>query len=135
MNFQVPVKISDVKLPERRRWLLAASPALALAVALAAGAWSHYSQHREMAAAGERSRDSIPGVRVTTVQSSEDIEVVSLPATTSAFSVANVFARASGYIDRREVDIGDKVKVGQLLAEIVAPELDHQIAQAEATLG
>jgi RND family efflux transporter MFP subunit len=135
MNFQVPVKISDVKLPERRRWLLAASPALALAVALAAGAWSHYSQHREMAAAGERSRDSIPGVRVTTVQSSEDIEVVSLPATTSAFSVANVFARASGYIDRREVDIGDKVKSGQLLAEIVAPELDHQIAQAEATLG
>ena len=62
-------------------------------------------------------------------------EVVSLPATTSAFAAANIFARASGYIDKREVDIGDQVKAGQLLAEIVAPELDHQIAQAEATLG
>jgi len=60
---------------------------------------------------------------------------VALPATTSAFSVANMFARASGYIDKRYVDIGDRVKEGQLLAEIVAPELDHQIAQAEATLG
>src|SRR5262249_35446515 len=35
----------------------------------------------------------------------------------------------------RYVDIGDRVKEGQLLAEIVAPELDHQSAQAEATLG
>src|SRR4029077_14617584 len=41
----------------------------------------------------------------------------------------------SGYIAKREVDIGDKVMNGQLLAEIVAPELDHQIAQAQATLG
>ncbi len=32
------------------------------------------------------------------------------------------------------MDIGDHVKAGQLLAEIVAPELDHQIAQAQATL-
>ena len=53
-----------------------------------------------------------------------------LPATTSAFATANIFARASGYIDKRYVDIGDRVKAGHLLAEITAPELDHQIAQA-----
>ena len=47
---------------------------------------------------------------------------------------ANIYARASGYIDKRNVDIGDRVKEGQLLAQITAPELDHQIAQAEATL-
>ena len=62
------------------------------------------------------------------------LQAVRLPATTSAFASANIFARASGYIGKREVDIGDRVKTGQLLAEIVAPELDHQIAQAEATL-
>src|SRR5262249_12676473 len=45
-----------------------------------------------------------------------------------------IFARASGYIDKRNVDIGDRVKAGDLLVQIVAPELDHQIAQAEATL-
>ena len=61
--------------------------------------------------------------------------LVTLPATTLAFAQANVYARASGYIDKRNVDIGDHVKKGQLLAQITAPELDHQIAQAEATLG
>ena len=86
-------------------------------------------------ATAEQSRDFVPQVRVATVQPSDGTEIVSLPATTSAFSAANIFARASGYIDKRDVDIGDQVKAGQLLAEIVAPELDHQIAQAEATLG
>jgi len=59
---------------------------------------------------------------------------VTWPGTTEAFSQANIFARASGYISRRDVDIGSRVKAGQLLVEITAPELDHQIAQAEATL-
>jgi RND family efflux transporter MFP subunit len=59
---------------------------------------------------------------------------VTLPGTTSAFAAANIYARATGYISRRDVDIGDRVKTGQLLAEITAPELDHQITQAEATL-
>lgn len=44
------------------------------------------------------------------------------------------FACTSGYIERRYVDIGDHVKAGDVLASIVAPELDHQITQAKATL-
>ena len=102
--------------------------------ALATGAWSHYAEHREVLATAEQARDFVPQVRVATVEPSDDIDVVKLPATTSAFASANIFARASGYIATRAVDIGDHVKAGQLLAEIVAPELDHQIAQAEATL-
>jgi RND family efflux transporter MFP subunit len=102
--------------------------------ALASGAWSHYTQARQTIATAEQERDFTPQVRVASVQPSDDIQLVTLPATTSAFASANIFARASGYIGKREVDIGDHVKQGQLLAEIVAPELDHQIAQAEATL-
>src|ERR1700687_385848 len=59
---------------------------------------------------------------------------VTLPATTTAFEAANIFARTSGYIEKRYVDIGDQVKAGTLLADITAPELDHQITQAKATL-
>lgn len=122
---------------ERRRGgrLLWPGVTLLFAAALASGAWSHYTQHREVIATAQQRRDAIPRVLVATVQPSKSTETVSLPATTSAFSVANIFARASGYIVRRDVDIGDRVKAGQLLAEIAAPELDHQIAQAEATLG
>ena len=104
------------------------------AAALGSGAWSHYARQREVMATAEQERDFVPHVRVATVEPSDPIEVVKLPATTSAFATANIFARASGYIGKREVDIGDHVKQGQLLAEIVAPELDHQISQAEATL-
>jgi RND family efflux transporter MFP subunit len=121
-----------------RRWLGRLSilvAVLALGAALVSGAWSHYEQHRQVVATAEQSRDLIPQVRVAAVRPSPGTEIVSLPATTSAFSAANIFARASGYIDKREVDIGDRVKAGALLAEIVAPELDDQIAQAEATLG
>ena len=104
------------------------------AAALASGAWSHYAERRQTLATAEQERDFIPQVRVQAIEPSDNIEIVKLPATTSAFANANIFARASGYIAKREVDIGDHVKKGQLLAEIVAPELDHQIAQAEATL-
>jgi RND family efflux transporter MFP subunit len=106
-----------------------------LAVGLAFGARNHYEQTRAVAAATEAQRDLAPQVRVAPVKVSDHDAVVSLPGTTSAFTTANIFARSSGYIDKREVDIGDHVKKGQLLAEIVAPELDHQITQAEATLG
>jgi RND family efflux transporter MFP subunit len=125
--------------PKRRRgWsgrLAGVSVLLALVAALALGGWRHYSQHRQAIATAEQHRDFVPRVRVATVRASGDNVVVTLPATTAAFSVANIFARASGYIEKRSVDIGDRVKEGQLLVEIVAPELDHQIAEAQATLG
>jgi RND family efflux transporter MFP subunit len=119
----------------RRGRLVVLGTAVVLAGALTSGAWNHLTQYRMTAAAAEQERDFVPQVRVAAVAQSDDVEVVKLPATTSAFASANIFARASGYVGTREVDIGDRVKAGQLLVEIVAPELDHQIAQAEATLG
>src|SRR3984885_7086734 len=111
----------------RRGRLIALGVAVALAGSLTAGAWTHLTEYRLSADAAEQERDLIPQVRVASVEPSSEIDVVKLPATTSAFATANIFARASGYI-------GARVKQAQLLAEIVAPELDHQIAQAEATL-
>jgi RND family efflux transporter MFP subunit len=60
--------------------------------------------------------------------------LVTLPATTLGFETANIYGRASGYITKRLVDIGSRVKAGDLMVEVTAPELDHQIAQAEANL-
>ena len=54
---------------------------------------------------------------------------LTLPATTLGFEAANIFARTSGYVAKRYVDIGDHVKAGQLLAEITAPEVEDQVAQ------
>lgn len=108
---------------------------LALIIAsLGFGIWQHYRRYQAVMTAALEHRASIPGVRVDEVRASGDTQIVSLPATTLAFESASIFARASGYISKRYVDIGSQVKQGQLLAEITAPELDHQIAQAEGSL-
>jgi len=57
-----------------------------------------------------------------------------LPGNVSAFTDAPIFARTSGYLTKWYYDIGSHVKKGALLAEISAPEVDQQLAQAEADL-
>lgn len=116
------------------RWLFGAAALLLLAGGLGLGAWRHHEAQLAVAATAQQNRDFVPTVRVAAVRANDGFSTVSLPATTTAFEAANIFARTSGYIEKRYVDIGDKVKAGALLAEITAPELDHQIVQAQATL-
>ena len=116
------------------RRLLGLGALLLLLGGLAIGIWRHYALHLEVTAAAEQHRDFVPSVRVDAVRASAGTMSVTLPATTNAFQAADIFARASGYVTERDVDIGSRVKAGDLLAAITAPELDHQIAQAEASL-
>jgi RND family efflux transporter MFP subunit len=116
------------------RRLLGLGAVLLLFGALAFGVWRHYARHLEVTAIAEQHQEFVPSVRVAVVQASDATMSVTLPATTNAFQAANIYARASGYITQRSVDIGSHVKAGDLLAAITAPEIDHQIAQAEANL-
>jgi RND family efflux transporter MFP subunit len=114
--------------------MFGASALLLLAGGLAIGSWHHYRAGLEVAATAQESRTRVPEVRIATVHAAAGKINVTLPATTTAFEAANIFARTNGYIEKRYVDIGDRVKAGALLADITAPELDHQIAQAKSTL-
>jgi RND family efflux transporter MFP subunit len=116
------------------RRLLGLGTIVLLFSALSFGVWRHYVRYLGVAAVAEQQHDFVPSVRVEAVRASADTMGVTLPATTNAFQAADIFARASGYITERDVDIGSRVKTGDLLAAISAPELDHQIAQAEANL-
>ena len=113
---------------------LALGALVLLCGALGIGFWQHYELHAQVMSAIEQRRDFVPSVRTAPVRASSGTMAVSWPGTTEAFEQANIYARASGYISHRDVDIGSRVKAGQLLVEITAPELDHQIAQAEGTL-
>jgi RND family efflux transporter MFP subunit len=57
-----------------------------------------------------------------------------LPGVARPLEETRIYPRVSGYVRRWAVDIGDKVTAGQLLAEIDAPEVDAQLAQAKAQL-
>jgi len=64
----------------------------------------------------------------------ESTSAMSLPATVRALEQTKIFPRVTGYVRKWLVDIGDKVKAGQLLVEIDVPDLDAQLSQARAQL-
>ena len=131
----IPSEPSDGNRRSRsRRWLIGLAALLPFVAALGFGASQLRANVRQVAATSEARQNFVPTVHVATVEASPDILTVSLPATTLAFESANIYARANGYIEKRQVDIGDHVKAGDLLAQITAPELDHQISQNQAML-
>jgi RND family efflux transporter MFP subunit len=107
---------------------------LFLASGLSLGAWGNHSQQQEVVATAKQERDFVPSLRVATVEASPSIVSITLPGTTAAFAAADIFARATGYIFKRNVDIGDRIKAGDLMARLAVPELYDQIAQNVATL-
>lgn len=119
---------------QSRRWLIGLAALLPFAAALVFGASQFGANVRQVAATSQAKQNFVPTVHVATLEASPSILTVSLPATTLAFESANIYARANGYIEKRQVDIGDHVKAGDLLAQITAPELDHQISQNQAML-
>ncbi|MGO9423403.1 efflux RND transporter periplasmic adaptor subunit [Roseiarcus sp.] len=130
---QTPQKPRPKARRRRGMRVFAVGAFLLVAGGVAFGAWSHYSQAQEVTATAEQERDFVPSVRVATVKASPTVMSVTLPATTAAFAQAEIYARATGYIGQRFVDIGDRVKQGQPLAELAVPEQDDQISQNVAT--
>ena len=107
---------------------------LLLSAALARGVWTHYQQHNQAVADAEKRRNFVPMVQVATVKESESVTHSTWPGTILGYTQANIFARATGYISTRNVDIGSKVRAGDVLAIIAAPDLDQQLAQARGQL-
>jgi len=93
-----------------RRQSLAFVVLLLLAGALGYGFWQHYRLHAEMMATAAARRDFVPTVRTAAVRASESVRLATWPAATEAFEQANIYARASGYISKRNVDIGSLVQ-------------------------
>jgi membrane fusion protein (multidrug efflux system) len=73
-------------------------------------------------------------VEFATVESRNPSRTVALPAELAPFLQADIEARVPGYIERVLVDRGSKVRRGQLLVELSAPEMKAQTAAAEASL-
>jgi membrane fusion protein, multidrug efflux system len=77
---------------------------------------------------------AIPTVAVVLPDGKVINATIDLPGRLEAYYRAPIFARVSGYLKGWSVDIGAKVKAGQVIAEIEAPDLDQQLLQARADL-
>jgi RND family efflux transporter MFP subunit len=102
-------------------------------ILLAVGVIPRLRNKRALATAAEDVRTAVPAVQVFQPTAATEAGL-SLAATTQAIQDSIIYARTSGYLKRRFVDIGDRVKAGQLLAEIESPEVDAQLRQAQANL-
>jgi membrane fusion protein (multidrug efflux system) len=71
-------------------------------------------------------------VDLVPVVSKQISRTVELPGELEAFQSVSVHAKVRGYVDHMLVDRGSDVKQGQLLAELSAPEMKAQLAEAES---
>lgn len=83
-------------------------------------------------AAAETARK--PSVRVAKVELTGADANLELPCDLMALIESPILARVEGYISKRSVEIGARVKKGQIMAELETPELDQQLRQAQASL-
>jgi RND family efflux transporter MFP subunit len=126
-----PISQPDRSVLRRRVWSLLIA-VLVLAAALLFGITGHIRQMRAQEDfAAKMSEISVEFIRVH--PSDKPVELI-LPANIEAVHQTTLFARATGYIASWTADIGDSVKEGQLLAEIAAPDLDQELAQAQHQL-
>lgn len=111
-----------------------AGAVLLAAVVLAIGIVPRIERNHEALAAVHNSTVTHPVISVIHPEQGPPKSELVLPGNIQPLYTANVYARVDGYIDRRNVDIGAKVKAGQVLAVISAPEIDQQLLQARATV-
>lgn len=129
-----------ISIIRRHKW----KSGLALLLAVAGGSFVVWSS---LNAAQPDRRTSLPAtdeeavtlglkMRVLTVNPTVGgaIRQTSLPCSAHWHDYADLYAKVSGYLSELQVDIGSRVRQGDLLAKIDVPELDQDVALAEATL-
>jgi RND family efflux transporter MFP subunit len=101
---------------------------------IAVGTVPRLARQREALAAVREAPATHPVVTLIHAKQGEPTSELLLPGNIEPLYSANLYARVDGYLDRRNVDIGAKVRSGQVLAMISSPEVDQQLLQARATL-
>lgn len=124
MSELMPLNMSSW--PRRR---LAISLAL-VGIALAVGTLPRLAAHA--AVAKQTAALSEPTVAVVAPVRAPAQQPLVLPGDVQPYQEADVYARTSGYLRRWYADIGTHVESGQRLADIDAPEVDAQLAQARS---
>jgi RND family efflux transporter MFP subunit len=134
---QMQQSLTDPNQEHRRRrtarWV-GFTGVVVLAGLAGAGAWGHARRQAETIATLTAERDAVPVVRTEVLKPLGTPRQIELTGSAQAFDTATLFARATGYVSKRSVDIGSRVHAGEVLAVIAAPDLDQQFAQARAQL-
>lgn len=106
-----------------------------LVLALGLAFWGIGTRAKALSVVTKETRDAaVPTVTTIAPERGAPQQEIVLPGTLQAFTDAPIYARTNGYLRKRYVDIGARVRAGQVLADIDTPEIDQQLEQARADL-
>ncbi len=77
----------------------------------------------------EASAARVEAILVPIIDLTEDVEVA---GSVEGFETANLYAKVGGYLAKIDVDLGDTVKRGDILAQLYIPEVLEQLKQKQA---
>ena len=98
------------------------------------GVYTKSSRNADADAVMEARQSAVPSVRTILAKADSSPRSIELTGNMAAFDSATLYARATGYIKIRNADIGTRLKKGDVLAVIAAPDLDQQLEQAKGQL-
>ncbi|BAZ17208.1 putative multidrug efflux pump, HlyD family protein [Calothrix sp. NIES-4071] len=88
----------------------------------------------ELDALAKSAASDVPTLNVVKPKQGKNSTELNFPGSIQANQETTIYARSSGYLRQRTVDIGDRVRPGQTLAFIDTPETDQDVQQARAEL-
>ncbi len=118
--------------PPRRRVFFFAF--ILIAGLLGYGGFKHWQESQAATQTQQETANFVPEVQTITAKGDDSPRKLTLPGQTAPFDSSTIYPRATGYVVERRVDIGSRVKKGDLLIRIAAPDVDQQLAQAKAQL-
>jgi multidrug efflux pump subunit AcrA (membrane-fusion protein) len=128
-NHTEPASNAHKDASKGRRILIVVLMVLVVGAALLLGWLPRHKRDKEITAKANAERTSLPVVEVQTVGAATSDQQLTLPGTVTPLEAAHIYARATGFFERRYVDLGDEVRKGQLLGLISAPDLDAVVSQ------
>jgi membrane fusion protein, multidrug efflux system len=131
-SVQAPTAAPPPRRTSRRRLL--AGGLLAVSVAFLAGYLPSQLARARLARRARAEAQEPLRVAVILAHAEDRSRELTLPGNLVAIQDTFVYARASGYVRRWLVDIGDRVRDGDVLAELETPEVDQQLKQSQAAL-
>ncbi len=101
---------------------------------LVVGLLPRLQRQAELQVSAKEAKTNLLTVNTVTAHRAPTTSELMLPGNIQGQQETTIYARTNGYLSKRLVDIGDRVKAGQLLAQIESPETDRELEQAHANL-
>ena len=126
--------LNDVAVMKRPRktWVVLTIALIVVATLLASGIYSRVKARNALNE--ETARAALPSVSVVSPKQTAPAEEIILPGNVEPYISSPIYSRTNGYLKKWYVDIGARVKQGQLLAVIDTPEVDQQLQQSLSNL-